>query len=104
MTQEERVLEELKRADGGWVNGRFFLRDMMLSQYHRAIFNLQKKRDRYGYEGVIEASGFTDGFGFKSYRLVRTPTAAANGAVERINAIPPFKARVEAPTNQTLFA
>lgn len=68
-SQEERVLAALQRAGGAWMNGQYFLREMMLSQYHRAIHNLQKKRDRYRYEGVIEASTFTDQHGFKSYRL-----------------------------------
>jgi hypothetical protein len=68
-TQEERVLIELQRREGGWVNGQYFLRDMYLSQYHRAIWNLQHKRERYHYEGEIEASKFKDEHGFKSYRL-----------------------------------
>jgi hypothetical protein len=70
-TQEMRVLEALQKADGGWINGQYFLRTMFLSQYHRAIWNLQKRRERYGYEGIIEASDFKDEYGFKSYRLVR---------------------------------
>lgn len=69
MTQEERVLDHLEKHRGQWVNGQFFLRQMFLSQYHRAIHNLQKKRDRYVYEGNIEVSPFVDQFGFKSYRL-----------------------------------
>jgi hypothetical protein len=65
------VLSALQAAQGDWVNGQYFLRDMMLSQYHRAIHNLQKKKnDKYFYMGEIEASTFTDHFGFKSYRLV----------------------------------
>lgn len=69
-TQEVRVLEALKGAAGQWVNGQYFLRTMFLSQYHRAIWNLQHRKARYGYEGNIEASEFKDEFGFKSYRLV----------------------------------
>lgn len=68
-TQEERVLESLQRANGEWISGTYFLREMMLSQYHRAIFNLQNKREVYNYGGKIEASDFKDEFGFKSYRL-----------------------------------
>lgn len=68
-TQERRVLAELQKAKGGWVNGQYFLRTMFLSQYHRAIFNLQNRRELYEYEGVIEASDFKDDYGFKSYRL-----------------------------------
>ncbi len=73
-TQEERVLEVLKAANGGWVNGQQFLRVLYLSQYHRAIWNLQNHKARYGYEGVIEASPFKDEFNFKSYRLICQPT------------------------------
>ena len=69
-TQERRVLKVLQEANGAWVNGQHFLRTMFLSQYHRAIHNLQHKRERYIYDGVIEASEFTDEFGFKAYRLV----------------------------------
>ena len=68
-TQERKVLEALQEAGGGWVNGQYFLRDLFLSQYHRAIWNLQNKKERYRYEGQIEASNFTDEFGFKSYRI-----------------------------------
>jgi len=70
ITQEERVLDALRQAAGNWVNGQYFLRELFLSQYHRAIWNLQNRRDRYEYAGRIEASDFTDEFKFKSYRLV----------------------------------
>lgn len=70
-TQEERVLEALEGAKGDWINGQYFLRTMLLSQYHRAIHNLQKNQDRYGYAGTIEASTFKDEHGFKSYRLTQ---------------------------------
>ncbi len=69
-TQEDKVLKVLQNAEGRWVDGEYFLRDMYLSQYHRAIHTLQKHKDRYGYKGVIEASPFTNIHGFKSYRLV----------------------------------
>lgn len=69
-TQEERVLERLQQANGNWVHGRdVFLVQMMLTQYHRAIHALQNKKERYGYEGTVVASDFTDEFGFKSYKL-----------------------------------
>lgn len=67
-TQCQRVLEVLQKADGGWVNGQKFLREMMLSQYHARIKELQED----GYE--IEGSPFTDEFGFKSYRLLPKTT------------------------------
>lgn len=70
VTQERRVLEVLRAAAGNWVNGQYFLRQLYLSQYHRAIFNLQNNRERYDYIGDIEASDFTDENGFKSYRLI----------------------------------
>lgn len=62
-TQEARVLKVLQEANGKYVNGRYFLQTMLLSQYHARIFGLQRK----GYK--IEASNDTDSFGFKSYRL-----------------------------------
>ena len=68
-TQERRILQSLQQANGEWVNGQYFLRELFLSQYHRAIFNLQKRRDIYEYDGIIEASPFKDDFGFKYYRL-----------------------------------
>ncbi len=64
-TQCEKVLAKLEEANGEWVNGRVFLHEMYLSQYHARIWELQKK----GYK--IEASEESDEFGFKSYRLVR---------------------------------
>lgn len=63
MGQKERVLEVLQKAKGEWVSGQYFLHTMMLSQYHARIWELQKM----GYP--IEASSFTDEYGFKSYRL-----------------------------------
>ena len=68
-TQERRILDVLVAANGAWINGQYFLRNMMLSQYHRAIYNLQKNRERYQYTGEIEPSDFKDEHGFKSYRL-----------------------------------
>lgn len=62
--QKQRILEALQKADGGWVSGRYFLQTMLLSQYHARIWDLQN-------EGIkIEASSFTDEYGFKSYRLL----------------------------------
>lgn len=69
LTQEQRILKALQEARGQWVNGQYFLRELMLSQYHRAIFNLQKRREYFNYQGRIEPSDFKDEFGFKSYRL-----------------------------------
>ncbi len=74
-TQEARILEALKQAaenNNGWVNGQYFLRSMMISQYHRAIHNLENR-----YHVSIEHSTFKDEFGFLSYRLVGTSKAAA---------------------------
>jgi hypothetical protein len=100
MTQELRVLKVLQDARGAWINGgEVFRREMMLSQYHRAIHNLQNKRDRYHYEGTIEASDFTDEHRFKSYRLVAPINSAV---VERINRTPAFDAKEKAGT-QELF-
>ena len=65
MRQRDKVLKALEDADGGWVPGTYFLRELYLSQYHARIFELQRE----GYN--IEASDFTDPHGFKSYRLVK---------------------------------
>ena len=64
MTQHEKVLDALKGAKGGYVNGRYFARTLFLTQFHTRIKELQEK----GYQ--IQASEFTDDYGFKSYRLV----------------------------------
>ena len=63
-TQEKRVLQVLLEAKGAWVSGQYFLRNLYLSQYHRAIWNLEHR------DGIeIEHSGFTDDHGFLSYRI-----------------------------------
>lgn len=62
-TQEQKILKVLEDAEGEWVNGRYFNSTMMISQYHARIFGLQEKGH------IIEASDFTDEYGFKSYRL-----------------------------------
>jgi hypothetical protein len=63
-TQAQRILEVLRKKDGEWVNGRYFIQTMMISQAHARIWELQKK------DHVIEASKFKDAFGFISYRLI----------------------------------
>jgi len=63
-TQEQRILEVLEKNIGQWVNGRYFLHEMYLSQYHARIWALQKK----GYN--IVASPEVDQFNFKSYKLI----------------------------------
>lgn len=62
-TQCQKVLKALQDAEGEWINGRYFLRELYLSQYHARIWELQRK----GYD--IEASEETDEWGFKSYRI-----------------------------------
>lgn len=62
-TQAQRILEVLEKTND-WVSGRYFLHDMMLSQYHARIWDLQQK----GYN--IVASQDVDNFGFKSYKLI----------------------------------
>lgn len=64
--QTDRILKALRDAEGEWVNGRYFLQTMLLSQYHARVYELQ----RLGYN--IEASDFTDEYGFKSYKLKDT--------------------------------
>ena len=63
-TQCDRILKALRDAKGAYVNGRTFLRDLYISQYHARIYELQDK----GYQ--IEASKEKDEFGFCSYKLV----------------------------------
>lgn len=65
-TQAERIHKVLLDARGEWVNGRIFIRDMWITQAHRAISDLEKN----GIE--IEHSTFRDDFGFVSYRI-KTP-------------------------------
>ena len=73
-TQEGRVLDALVSAAGAWVNGQYFLRSLYLSQYHRAIWNLENREDWKGKLkelGVrIEHSPFKDEHGFLSYRII----------------------------------
>lgn len=70
ISQELRVLEVLQKNKGQWVNGKFFSQTMMITQYHRAIFNLQNRRDLYKYDGEIESSSTRrDDYGFCYYRL-----------------------------------
>ena len=68
MSQSITILNEFKKAKGGWINGRYFLQTLMLSQYHARIKELQEQRYQ------IEASDFKDEYGFKSYRLISEPT------------------------------
>lgn len=64
-TQCEKILKVLKEANETWVSGRYFLQEMLLSQYHARIWQLQKD----GYN--IEASDERDNYGYKSYRLIK---------------------------------
>ena len=63
-TQGEKILKVLQDAKEEWINGRIFLRRMMISQYHARIYDLQRKGHK------IEASDFVDKYGFKSYKLL----------------------------------
>jgi hypothetical protein len=63
-TQENRILKIFQDNPNRWISGQYFLRDMMLSQYHARIWGLQKK----GYK--IEASEHTDDYGFKFYKYI----------------------------------
>lgn len=67
-TQERRILDVLERNIGKWVSGEYFLREMLLSQYHARIWGLQKKGCH------IVASEFTSEHGFKSYKLIPKDT------------------------------
>lgn len=67
-TQCAKVLEALENANGEYVSGRYFIQNMMLSQFHTRIFELQEKGHN------IEASSFKDSYGFKSYKLISKET------------------------------
>lgn len=67
-TQKEKVLKVLEEAKGEWVSGRYFIQNLLLSQFHARIFELQQE----GYR--IEASDETGEYGFKSYRLLPKET------------------------------
>jgi hypothetical protein len=64
-TECKRVLQALKDVNGAWVNGRHFLHELFLSQYHARIFETQHR----GHQ--IEANESADEYGFESYRLVQ---------------------------------
>lgn len=63
LTQKDKILNELLKAKGKWINGRHFLQTMMISQFHSRIKEIEKD----GY--VVDHSTFTDDMGFKSYRI-----------------------------------
>jgi hypothetical protein len=63
-SQKRRIYDALTAASGDWVNGRYFLRELYLSQYHRAIWELENVHHL-----KIEHSDFKDEHGFKSYRI-----------------------------------
>jgi len=69
-TQCHKILTVLQEKRGSWVNGQHFLRTMFLSQAHARIWELRNLREKYVYEGNIETSTFTDGYGFVSYKLI----------------------------------
>ena len=54
ITQKDRILEILRKNKYQWVNARYFIQTMMISQAHARIFELQKQ----GFK--IEASHFLD--------------------------------------------
>ncbi len=66
-TQEKRVLDILKAANGAWVDGMLFLNlDRPITQFHARIWSLQKKG--FNIEGQ-----FIEGKNWKEYRLVTEP-------------------------------
>lgn len=65
-TQAAKVLKALLDADGQWVSGRYFLRELYISQFHRVIWDLENK---LGWKGKIEHSEEPDEYGFIQYRL-----------------------------------
>ena len=67
-TQNAKVLKALLDANGQWVNGQFFLRQLFLSQYHARIWDLENK---FGW--TIHHSEEKDEHGFLSYRITERP-------------------------------
>jgi hypothetical protein len=65
-TQKRRIYDALMNANGDWVNGRYFLRELYLSQYHRAIWELEND-----HHIKVEHSDFKDEHGFVSYRILQ---------------------------------
>jgi hypothetical protein len=99
-SQPVRILRYLQEHMNEWVNGQYFLRTMYFSQFHHKIWCLQHQRDKYIYEGTIEASDFRDTWGFKSYRLViqldHDPDKQENQRVPE-TALPPARLPLERP-------
>lgn len=69
-TQADKILKALQEKNGEWINGRYFNDTLHITQFHARIFELQKRGH------IIEASAFTDQYGFKSYRLMSEALAA----------------------------
>lgn len=66
LTQGQRILNEMEKRHGEWINGRYFIQTMMISQAHARILELERKGHK------IEHSDFKDSYGFVSYRLPAT--------------------------------
>jgi len=78
MTQANRILEVLRQArlsGGGSSNGQYSLREMMLSQYHARIWDLERGGIR------IEHSTGKDQYGLLSYRLAEGQKRIERGIV-----------------------
>jgi hypothetical protein len=65
-SQKRRIYDALIAANGDWVNGRYFLRELYLSQHHRAIWELEND-----HHIKVEHSNFKDEHGFVSYRIIQ---------------------------------
>lgn len=66
-TQTDRVLRTLLSADGQWVSGSYFLRELYISQFHARLYDLENK---FGWKGRIEHSEHPDEHGFVQFRIV----------------------------------
>lgn len=67
ITQKDRILEVLRKHQYHWVSGRYFIKEMGITQTHARMFEMNKQGI------VIETSKFTDEWGFKSYKLLSEP-------------------------------
>lgn len=63
-TQKDKILNELREADGGWVSTRYLKQQLLISECNGRLSEL--KNDGHD----IETSTFKDEYGFRSHRLL----------------------------------
>ena len=68
ITQKQKILEELQKADGDWVNTQYFKRTLWITECNGRLSELKNEGHN------IETSPFTDLYGFRSHRLLPKET------------------------------